>query len=384
MKLLFIKQSLSWPRSSGHDVHGYNMMKACAALGHEVSLATAHVPSADAVAGLPLNRLYSLAESDDGARPVAASWLQRRFRRFYGVPDHHVAAGAAIARESKADAVIVVGLDVLPYFPPLRGVRRVWYAADEWVLHHVSQLKFGDSHFKENLQNALVKGLYERAHRRVIDRVWVVSEPEQRAMRWFAGMSNVDVVPNGVDGDYFAPGSEAPEQNTAVFWGRLDFGPNIQALQWFVTRVWPGVRRAVSDARFTIVGFQPVPAVVELAQTPGVSLLRDVPDLRRTVRTRQVAVLPFRSGGGVKNKLLEAAALGMPIVGTPLATRGLHPGHTNALIAEEAPDAFAQALVSLWNEPARRAQMGAAARCWVLENHSWDSTARTAMAALRP
>ena len=64
-------------------------------------------------------------------------------------------------------------------------------------------------------------------------------------------------VPNGVDSDHFLP-AEGPEaDHSCVFWGRLDFGPNIQAIQWFCNRVWPAVRRQVSDATFTIIGFNP-------------------------------------------------------------------------------------------------------------------------------
>ena len=59
MRLLFVKEELSWPRSSGHDVHAYHMMRACAALGHDVSLATSSEPSSGAVAGLPLQALYA-------------------------------------------------------------------------------------------------------------------------------------------------------------------------------------------------------------------------------------------------------------------------------------------------------------------------------------
>src|SRR5262249_27140141 len=151
----------------------------------------------------------------------------------------------------------------------------------------------------------VLKGLYERVHRRVVDRVWVVSQSDRRAMRWLAGMRSVDVVTLGVDTDFFAPGPETPVPRTAVFWGRLDFGPNVQALQWFCRRVWPLVRRRVPDARFTIVGFRPTDAVLDVTKIDGVSLAADLADLRPTVRRHEVAVLPFVSGRGVKNKLLE-------------------------------------------------------------------------------
>ena len=202
MRLLFAKDSLVWPRSSGHDVHAYYMMKACAALGHDVSLATSGEPSSQAIAGLPLRNHYRLdAGKGGGVSLNGASWLQRRFRSFYGIPDARLSALAAAADAARAEAVVVVGLDGLPYFPALSGRVRVWYAADEWVLHHLSQARLGDPALRANLHDAVVKGLYERAHANVVDRVWVVSDPERRAMRLVSGIRHVDVLPNGVDSE---------------------------------------------------------------------------------------------------------------------------------------------------------------------------------------
>jgi glycosyltransferase involved in cell wall biosynthesis len=383
VKLLFAKHSLVWPRSSGHDVHAYYMMKACAALGHDVSLATTGDPSSQAIAGLPLRAQFRLDESGgNGAVPPSASWLQRRFRSFYGIPDARLASLARAAERSQADAVIVVGLDGLPYFPALSGRLRVWYAADEWVLHHLSQLRFRDPAFRANVRDAAVKGLYERAHGGIVDRVWVVSEPERRAMRAVSGVRHVDVLPNGVDNEYFRPGSEHPQDHSAVFWGRLDFGPNIQALEWFVRRVWPSIRQDTPDARFTIIGFQPSEAVRRLAGRDGIELLPDLQDLRSAVRSRSVVVLPFVSGGGIKNKLLEAAALGMPIVCTDVATQGLRAIASSSLVVTRTPEEMAREITAIWRDPARRGQLASAVRSWVTEHHTWTATARHAMDAL--
>jgi polysaccharide biosynthesis protein PslH len=271
MRLLFVKNSLAWPRATGHDVYTYHTMKSCVALGHDVSLAVAKEPAARALEGLSLKGLYRLDGFAGGAAiPSPASRLQRKFRSFFGVPESNLAALRHAVEASRAEAVIIAGLDVLPYFPVLTGVNRIWFAADELLWHHLSQLKFvsGDAgHLKEGL----LQGLYERAHRSAIDRAWVVSETDRKAMRWFAGVRNVDVLALGVDGEHFAPGDEPVEPRTAVFWGRLDFGPNIQALEWFCRKIWPLVRARVPDARFTIIGFSPTDAVRRVASGPGLT-----------------------------------------------------------------------------------------------------------------
>lgn len=380
MRLLFVKHSLVFPRSSGHDVHTFYMMKACATLGHEVALATVTDPEGPALEGLSLRHRYRLGDRQPDPAPFPATWLQRKFRSFWGVEPGQISALQRAITEFQPGAVVVVGLDALPYFPAISGPTRIWYAADEWVLHHLSQLQWRPRTMREHLWAASVKGVYERAHRRVIDRAWVVSESDRRAMSLVAGVSQVDVLPNGVDGEFFRPGPEVVEDRTAVFWGRLDFGPNIQALQWFCGKVWPRVRQLVPDARFTIIGFQPKDEVRQLATVDGITLLANARDLRATARRHAVAVLPFVSGAGIKNKLLEAAALGLPIVCTPMTSRGLR--GAPPLVTAAAPADLAAALVGVWADPARRRQLGAAARDWVVEHHTWTATARAAMSAL--
>ena len=385
MRLLFVKHSLAWPRSSGHDVHTFHMMKACGELGHEVSLATVVPPEPPAIEGAAIQEYVRLtAPIDGGDGPLPGTRLQHKFRSFWGVEDHWVRSLRAAARRLSPDAVIVGGLDALPYFPALDNTTRVWYTADEWVLHHLSMLQFRRGHFMDNLKGAAMKGLYERAHRQVIDRVWVVTERDRRAMQRVARIPEVDVLPNGVDADFYRPAgpAEPVEPRSAVFWGRLDFGPNVQALEWFCGLVWPKVRAAAPNAKFTIIGFQPTPAVKALTSAPGITLEANVRDLRPLARRHSLAVLPLVSGAGIKNKLLEGAAMGLPIVCTPLATLGLR-GAPPVITAAD-PAGFAQALLDAWQEMERggRAARSQGMREWVTREHSWRATAEAGLASL--
>jgi glycosyltransferase involved in cell wall biosynthesis len=380
VRLLFVKHSLVWPRSSGHDVHTFHMMKACAELGHDVSLATVVPPEKPAIEGAQLRELIRLDGGSLPDTPLPGTFLQRRFRSFWGIEDDRVMALKLAVDRLKPDAVVVSGLDALPYFPALSGTIRIWYAADEWVLHHLSQLQLSLSSWREHVRDAVIKGLYERAHRHVIDRVWVVSEGDQRAMNRLAGIKHADLLPNGVDSHVFAPGGETVREKSAVFWGRLDFGPNIQALEWFCRRVWPLVRRQVPDGTVTIIGFQPTDHVRAMTGHDGIELRANLRDLRGEARSHAVAVMPFVSGAGIKNKLLEAAAMGIPIVGTAIAGRGLRGKPPFALCTS--PETFAEAIVHLWGNRAKREQMGADAREWVVTHHTWTETAREAMAKL--
>jgi polysaccharide biosynthesis protein PslH len=302
--------------------------------------------------------------------------LEERYRSYWGVPSARIAAFGALAGQFDADAVVVAGLSVLPMLAAIDGPIRIWYAADEWVWHHLTQVRHRQ-HLWENVRAAVVKGVYERVFRRRIDRAWVVSDSDARAFRRVASLRQVDTIPLGVDADFFSVAGERVRPDSAVFWGRLDFGPNLQALRWFIERVWPAVKARRARARFTVIGFRPTPEVRALAHADGVVLEPDVLDIRPVVARHGAVVLPFISGGGAKNKLLEAAAMGKAIVATPRTLSGLR-GDPPVQIARTV-DEWVTSLLRCWDDEAERRSLGVRARRWVEREHTWAAAGRLAL-----
>lgn len=382
MRLLFVKERLAWPRSSGHDVHSFYMMQALGDLGHEVSLATLHEPDPRGLerCGLASTHRFD-GKADESSPPVVLSKMQEKFRSYWGIPTDRIRKVGEIAQQIQADAVVVVGLNVLPYLGAVQDALRIWYAGDEWFRHHWSQFRWLRPSTWGELKQAILKGMYERAYIAMLDRVWMVSAQDRKAIRWVTGQSNCDVLPNGIDADHYSPGNDEQIPRSCVFWGRLDFGPNIQALQWFVGKIWPLIRSVAPDATFQIYGFQPTDAVRCLIDpTRGIHLTPDLPDIRASIRRNEVVVLPFQSGGGIKNKLLEASAMGKAIICTPRTVEGLTPGAS--IVQVESPRSWMRQLLGLWNDPDRRRSLGIAARAWVLDCHTWESAARSAVKGL--
>jgi len=382
IRFLFVKSHLAYPRSSGHDLRAFHMMRALATLGHPVGLVTRVRPTDDAVRGIRLDFRTTLTErmADDPRTCSRLSWPQARFASYFGVSEADTAAVSDAADEFRADVVIGMGADILPYLAG-GGARKVWYAGDEWVTHYRSLVKIANPATWRNLRTATIWGIYQRAFVSILDRIWVVAPAEARAMRRWAGAANVDVVSNGVDADYFAPQPVADRERAAVFWGRLDFVPNLQALGWFCETVWPALRARFSDATFRIIGFHAGPEARAFAKLPGVSLSPDLADLRSTVCGHGVVVMPFQSGGGIKNKMLEAASMARPIVCTPLACQGLRTAPP--VIAAERPDDWIEALTSLWTDAAIRQRLSREARAWAVREHSWQRTAADAVKSLQ-
>ena len=279
-----------------------------------------------AIDGLPLEARFDLESSGSlNGFKLHTSWLQTRFRSFWGVEERQIAALVRATDVFRPDAVIVSGLDALPYFPALSGVTRVWYAADEWVLHHLTLIQPAFASVKEHLRAAAIKESTSARIGASIDRVWVVSERDRRAMRWARrhvhGSTSCRTAWTVSSSD---PGAKCPSRGPRCSGGVSTSDPNIQALEWFCRKVWPLVRQrragcAIHDHRISADD-----AVRALARPDqGITSEADLRDLRSAARRRALAVLPFVSGAGIKNKLLEAAALGLPIVCTPLAARGL-------------------------------------------------------------
>ena len=382
MRILFVKPALLYPRANGHDISCYFMMKGLAELGAEVGLASAAETEPAAVAGIRLTLLRQLRDPEvpEPERPKL-TWLQERFRSFWGVSWGHIASVQAYADDFKADVVVAYGLPALPFLAGAKKELRVWAMADEWVYHHLTQVRLTDRSSWHHLRSAVIKGAYERAYAPMVDRIWSVSDTDQRAAKWFAGMPVSDLLPNGVDSEFFhaIPRPEIP--HSAVFWGRLDFEPNIDAVVWFCHEVWPAILQLVPSARFTMMGYEPTPDVRRLTSLPGVVLNANVPDLRAAVCEHSLVVLPMVSGGGIKNKLLEGAAMGRAIVCTPRACMDLQPGGALPLAVVKSPSEWVQTLVSLWRDATRRAELGTRAREWILQYHSWAIPARAAYEA---
>jgi polysaccharide biosynthesis protein PslH len=378
LKILCYKNELSWPRSAGHDVALYHLMQEFARLGASVGFASRLTPTPKALKGLDLAFLRSVEAPATPSIPASFTALQERYRSYWGVPQEVVARLGGVAREFQADAVVVSGLMALPLLGALDGFVKIWHAGDEWLLHHFSLVKPWKPATWPHVRAGVVKGIYERSFGRRLERVWVVTKPDAAFMRWATGVRNVDILPSGVDAGLFRAVDVEERANSLIFWGRLDFEPNIQALEWFFeSRTWSELRTRHSDATFSIMGFSPGPEVNALASIPGVSVLPDVDDIRPVVSSHAVVALPMVSGAGIKNKLLEAAALGKAIVCTPRAMLGLQgtPPVRRATSSRE----FVEAISELWASAERRTSLGREARSWVVREHSWEAAARIAL-----
>jgi sugar transferase (PEP-CTERM/EpsH1 system associated) len=195
----------------------------------------------------------------------------------------------------------------------------------------------------------------------------------------------VHVVPNGVDTEFFAPGSRPSPYPDAeepiVFTGAMNYWPNVDAAVWFAHAVLPPIAKVRRNVRFYVVGRDPVAAVRALARDASVTVTGRVDDVRPYLQHARVAVAPLRIARGIQNKTLEAMAMACPLVVSEAAAGSL-PGvaGTHFEIAGDA-EAFAAKCLTLF-EPRGR-NMGAAARALVLSKCNWDRNLAAVAGLLR-
>jgi sugar transferase (PEP-CTERM/EpsH1 system associated) len=196
---------------------------------------------------------------------------------------------------------------------------------------------------------------------------------DQRIFRQFAPDAESAVVLNGVDLDYFCPGNRhSSGPPTIIFTGALDYFPNADAVRWFAKQVLPLIRRSVHNVRFLVVGRRPGRMVRQIGLLQGVEVISNVPDVRPYMRAADVAVVPLRIASGIQNKALEAMAMGLPVVASLRTAEGIDASASEEWFVEKSPDAYADRIVSLLQDPVTRSAVGSRGRAFVERKHSWD------------
>lgn len=213
------------------------------------------------------------------------------------------------------------------------------------------------------------------AFRRANRVVFVSHEDAALAREWF-GITNADVVDNGVDVAGYATVRPTPGSHAVLYLGSLDWRPNLDAVDLLLGDIFPKVRSAVPDATLLIVGRKPSEALVKRArEVPGVELHADVPDVRPFLARSGAMAVPLRIGGGSRLKILEALACGLPVVSTRVGAEGLclRPGHDFTLA--DSNDDMAAALTRALVQPAEAFAQAHQGQATVAGRYDWSALA---------
>ena len=196
-------------------------------------------------------------------------------------------------------------------------------------------------------------------------------------------IQSIITISNGVDFDYFSPTfsqeqttrNQPPEtsnqQPVIVFTGAMDYYANIDGVVWFAKEIFPFVKKEIPGVQFYIVGSNPTKEVLSLSSNNGVTVTGYVPDTREYLNRATLVVVPLRIARGIQNKILEAMAMGIPVVATPEAFEGIEAKPDRDLILGENVEKIAKGVLKLIREASLRKSLGDNARRVIENNYCW-------------
>jgi len=200
-----------------------------------------------------------------------------------------------------------------------------------------------------------------------------VSEEDKLMLKKISPRSRFEVVENGVDVDYFKQKDDHDNTNRLIFAGRMDQYSNVDAIMQFCRNVWPLVKEKFPKMRFSIIGNNPPQKLLDMAKSDErIEVLGYVDDVRPYFAGATISICPIRDGGGTRLKILDAMAMGMPIISTTIGCEGIDvsPG-INVFIANT-PEEYVQSIGKLINDDMLRKSLSNCARITVEKKYSWN------------
>jgi sugar transferase (PEP-CTERM/EpsH1 system associated) len=206
-----------------------------------------------------------------------------------------------------------------------------------------------------------------------------VTENETNLFRRMAPeCSKITAMCNGVDADFFSPEqvSGSPYQQgelAVVFTGAMDYWPNIDAVSWFDSEILPQLIVKWPNIRFYIVGRSPSAEVQRLAKAESTVVTGTVEDVRPYLRYAKVVVAPLRLARGIQNKVLEAMAIGRPVVTSRECSAAIDAVVGRDLLAASTVEEYVESVDRLLRMPDYSENIGFCARKQVIARYSWDA-----------
>lgn len=388
MRILWLKSELLHPVDKGGKIRTYQMLKHIKR-DHEVtylSFATADDPKeAFEQASEYCHRLVTVPWREPrkfGARFYRDLALNLCSPLPYAIQKYRSRAmRSAIERETRERKYDVVVCDFLVpsiNLPPALYRSAVLFQHNVesmiWQRHSEMQTNRIKRAFFYNQRRKMYA--YEQAICRQFNTVIAVSQADREQMREAFGLQEIYDVPTGVDTDYFHPLGGLPVASELVFTGSMDWMPNEDAIRYFAQRILPRIAGELPDVTLTVVGRNPSPSLLALAQSNGrIKVTGRVKDIRPYVDRAAAYVVPMRVGGGTRLKIYEAMAMEKPVISTSVGAEGLPVRAGEELLLADDPEAFARAVVRVLNNARLARMLGRRAGALVRGRFGWERAA---------
>ena len=192
---------------------------------------------------------------------------------------------------------------------------------------------------------------YEFAMYGDVDKVLTLTSQEREGLLHYSPGLNIDVVPHGTDTEKFVPVSPEEQEMSIAFLGNYPHEPNRDAVMYFIKEMWPRIKKMLPGIKFYIIGRGPTPDILAEAQRdPDIIVTGKVEDVRDYLKKVKVFVAPLRLGKGFRGKILEAMAMGIPVVTTSLGAEGIPVDDMNNIVIANDSDTFVERTIKLFKD----------------------------------
>jgi sugar transferase (PEP-CTERM/EpsH1 system associated) len=382
MRILFLSSWFPYPPDNGSRIRVFNLLKHLSQ-NHNVTLLSFTQADSD-----PRRASELLKYCQEIHTVPAVSYQPRRWRAIQGFlsphprfivdtfsPEMKTLVWETV--ESKSfDLVLASQASAAPYVQGLDSADKVFEEVELTVIREqfaaevnpLRRLRFGLTWWKAT--RFMVDLLRE------FDACTVVSDQERAHILERVPDYPVTVVPNGVDLNWYQGDFGDPEGDTLIFPASLTYFANLDAMEFFLKGVFPRIRFRRPDIILRITGRTDGVLVDRLSLGEGVVLTGYLDDIRPAIVQSWICVVPLRIGGGTRLKILEAMALGTPVVSTSKGAEGLEVTHNEDILIADEPAEFADAVLHLLSDKSLRAKLATNGRRLVEERYSWETCAQ--------
>jgi sugar transferase (PEP-CTERM/EpsH1 system associated) len=378
MKILYICHRFPFPPRRGGKIRPFNMIRHLSGLGHAVtvcSLVRSEDEAAEGKGIAPHCERFVMGRVSNSLQTLRMiGCLPLRSPSSMGF--FYSSELAVIVREALRaqswDLIFVHCSSVAQYVEDVRGIPKILDFGDmdsqKW-LEYANNKPFPLS-LGYRLEGGKMLAAEKRLARR-FDLCTATTRTEWETLEGYGTGVATDWFPNGVDSDFFCPVDEPYDPETISFIGRMDYYPNQEGMFRFCSDTWPLLKTRRPGLKLLIVGADPSPAVRKLGELSGVSVTGSVPDVRPYIRGSALMVAPLAIARGTQNKILEAMAMGVPVVTSGIAAGGVDAEAGTHFLVADSPRACSEAILRIIDEPAERARLAEAGRARMLSHHAW-------------
>lgn len=378
MNILYVCHRFPYPPKRGGKIRPFNMIRHLTAQGHQVTVCSLVRSPQEAEEGRGIAahcaafEMGAVREPVQFARMVAnlprltpssmgyfySADLQRRIRE--------------LLSSQHFDLIFVHCSSVAQYVEHVQGIPKILDFGDmdsqKWLEY--ANYKPWPLSWGYTLEGTKVLWAEKRLARK-FDLCTATTRAERETLDGYGTGALTDWFPNGVDAQFFAPMHEPYDADTISFIGRMDYYPNQECMQRFCDQVWPLLQVRRPNMKLLIVGADPSPEMRRLGERPGVTVTGSVPDVRPFVRRSAAMVAPLAIARGTQNKILEAMAMGVPVITSSIAAGGVDAVPGEHLRVADSPEQLANAVLEVVQDPLERQRLSVNGRQRVLSNHDW-------------